>query len=77
MHGQLLTESIRFKVTLEVNVTRADKELGSEVLRFRLMERIKWMQRQEMESKVVKNYAKSQIFRFNEVMSIPPDLCFA
>jgi hypothetical protein len=31
MHGQVLTESIRVKVTLEVNVARADKELGSEV----------------------------------------------
>jgi hypothetical protein len=60
MHGQVLTESIRFKATLEVNVARADEELGSRVLRFRLMERIKWMQRHEMESKVVENYAKSQ-----------------
>jgi hypothetical protein len=37
-HEQLLTESIRFKVTLEVNVTRVKKKLASRVLRFRLME---------------------------------------
>jgi hypothetical protein len=55
MHGQVLTESIRFKVTLEVNVARADEELGSRVLRFRLMEPIKWMQSHEMESKLVKS----------------------
>jgi hypothetical protein len=54
MHGQLLTESIWFKVTLEVNVARTGEEHGSRVLRFRLMERIKWMQRHEMESKVVR-----------------------
>jgi hypothetical protein len=36
MHGQLLTESIRFKVTLEVNVAGAGEELGSRVLRFDL-----------------------------------------
>jgi hypothetical protein len=63
MHGQLLTESIRFKVTLEVNVARTGEEHGSRVLRFRLMEWIKWMQRHEMESKVVENYAKSQDFQ--------------
>jgi hypothetical protein len=63
MHGQVLTESIRFKATLEVNVVRADEELGSRVLRFRLMERIKWMRRHEMESEVVENYAKSQDFQ--------------
>jgi hypothetical protein len=63
MHGQLLTESIRFKVTLEVNVARAGEELGSRDLRFQLMEWIKWMQRHEMESKVVENYAKSQNFQ--------------
>jgi hypothetical protein len=63
MHGQLLTESIRFKVTLEVKVARTGEEHGSRVLRFRLMERIKWMQRHEMESKVVENYAKSQDFQ--------------
>jgi hypothetical protein len=34
MHGQLLTESIRFKVTLEVNMARAEEELGLRVLRF-------------------------------------------
>ena len=63
MHGQQLTESIRFKVTLEVNVARTGEEHGSRVLRFRLMEWIKWMQRHEMESKVVENYAKSQDFQ--------------
>jgi hypothetical protein len=36
MHGQLLTEPIRFKVTLEVNVAGAGEELGSRVLRFDL-----------------------------------------
>ena len=66
MHGQVLTESIRFKVTLEVNVARADKELGSRVLRFRFMERIKWMQRHEMESKVVENYMN--VTRFSGFM---------
>ena len=37
MHGQVLTELIRLKATLEVNVVRADEELGSKVLRFRHM----------------------------------------
>jgi hypothetical protein len=55
MHGQLLTESIQFKVTLEVNVARADEELGSRVIRFRLMERIKWMQSHEMKSQLIKS----------------------
>jgi hypothetical protein len=66
MHGQLLTESIRFKVTLVVNVVRAGKEPGSRVLRFRFMERIKWMQRHEMESKVVENY--TNVTRFSGFM---------
>jgi hypothetical protein len=63
MQGQLLTESIRFKVTLEVNVARTGEEHGSRDLRFQLMEWIKWMQRHEMESKVVEDCAKSQIFQ--------------
>jgi hypothetical protein len=60
MHGQSLTKSIRFKITLEVNATRAKEELGSKVLRFRLVEWMKWMRRHEIESKVVKSYVKSQ-----------------
>jgi hypothetical protein len=55
MHGQVLTESIRFKVTLEVSMARASEELGSRVLRFRLMERINWMPSHEMESKLIKS----------------------
>jgi hypothetical protein len=37
MRGQVLTESIRFKAILEVNVARVGEELGSRVLRFQLM----------------------------------------
>ena len=66
MHGQLLTESIRFKVTLEVNVAGAGEEHGSKDLRFQLMEWIKWMQRHEMESKVVENY--TNVTRFSGFM---------
>ena len=32
MHGRSLTESIRFEVTLEVNMLRDKKEFGSRVL---------------------------------------------
>jgi hypothetical protein len=63
MHGQLLTESIRFKVTLEVNVARTGEEHWSRDLRFQLMEWIKWMQRHKMESKMVEDCAKSQNFQ--------------
>jgi hypothetical protein len=37
-HEQLLTKLIRFKVTLEVNVSRVENEFRSRVYRFRYLE---------------------------------------
>jgi len=38
-HGQPLTKSIRFKVTLEVNVSRVKKAFEPKILKFCYMER--------------------------------------
>jgi hypothetical protein len=51
MHGQVLTESIRFKATLEVNVARLDEELGSKNFKVPAYEWIKWIRVPEMEGK--------------------------
>ena len=48
MHGQVLTESIRFKATLEVNAARVDEELGSKSFKVPAYEWIKRMRRHEM-----------------------------
>jgi hypothetical protein len=51
MHGQVLTESIRFKATLEVNAARVDEELGSKSFKVPAYEWIKWIHVHEMEGK--------------------------